>query len=177
MQKTTRQLLISSTLAAALVAGSAMAKSPAEWQALTAPVTVSLSQAVGSAIKLVPGKVIGAELDDGDGAGTRYELEVLTPAGESVEVWVNAGTGQAVLHKNDGKAKRKDVKRSQEASQSIEQAITAATAHTAGKPVAAELDNHWGKTVYQVDVLQADGTLMELKVDAVDGKVIRAKKD
>jgi uncharacterized membrane protein YkoI len=94
-----------------------------------------------------------------------------------VEVWVNALTGQAAQHKNDGAAKRKDRQRLEKAKSTIEQAIQAATKHTPGKAVSAELDSHWGRTTYQIDVLQADGVLMEVKIDAVGGEVIRAKKD
>jgi len=49
--------------------------------------------------------------------------------------------------------------------------------HTPGKPVKAELDNHWGNVSYEVDVLKADNTVMSIKIDAVNGKVLRAKPD
>lgn len=175
MRKTVR--LSALALAAALACSGVAAKSPAEWQNLTAQAKVSLVQAIERATQAVPGKAIDAELGDGKHAGVRYEVEVITPAGDSVEVWVDAATGQASQHKNDGKAKRKDLQRLEEAKASIHQAIQSATAHTPGTPVNAELDAHWGKTSYQVDVLQADGALMEVKVDAADGKVIRAKRD
>ena len=74
-------------------------------------------------------------------------------------------------------AKRKDLERAQAAKIDIVQAVQAATRHTAGKAVKAELDNHWGTVTYQVDVLQADHTIMEVKLDAADGKVLRAKRD
>lgn len=153
------------------------AKSPAEWQQLTAQSKLSLTQAIERAVQAVPGQVIEAELDRGDPAGARYELEVITPNGDSVEVWVDATTGQAAQHKNDGKAKRKDLKRLEDAKASLPQAIQSATSHIPGTAVSAELDNHWGTTSYQVNVLQADGVLMEVKVNAADGKVIRAKRD
>ncbi|EXU81515.1 hypothetical protein AX13_06870 [Comamonas aquatica DA1877] len=164
-------------LAAATLALGAHAKTPAQWQALTAPVKISLEQAVQNATQMTPGQVIEIELDDGDGAGVRYEAHILTPQQQSVEVWVDAVTGQARLHENDGAAKRKDVERSQAAKIDILQAIRAATAHTPGKAMKAELDNHWGTISYQVDVLQADHRLMEVKLDAADGKVLRAKRD
>lgn len=165
------------TLATALLCTLASAKSPAEWQQLTAQTKLTLTQALERATQAVPGNVIEAELDKGDAAGARYELEIITPNGDNVEVWVNAMTGQTAQHKNDGKAKRKDLDRLEKAKASMPQAIAAATAHTPGTPVGAELDNHWGTTSYQVNVLQSDGVLMEVKVDATDGKVIRAKRD
>lgn len=171
---------ITTHLIAIAVAGlslTAQAASPAKWQSMTQNLQVNLEQAVQHATKTVPGKVIEIELDDGDGAGVRYEAHVLTPAGDSVEVWVDGANGQARQHENDGKAKRKDAQRAQEAKINITQAIQAAVAHTPGKAVKAELDNHWGTTTYQVEVLQADHSLIEVKVDAADGKVLRAKRD
>lgn len=164
-------------LALAHASLTAQAASPAQWQALSSQVQVHLEQAIGHATQAVPGQVLDIELDDGDGAGPRYEAQVLTPAGDSVEVWVHGTNGQAVQHEHDGKAKRKDVQRAQAAKISISQAVQAALAHTPGKAVKAELDSHWGTTTYQVDVLQADHTVMEVKLDATDGKVIRARLD
>lgn len=130
-----------------------------------------------AATQAVPGQVIDIDLDDGDGAGPRYEAELVSTAGDSVEVWIDAANGVARVHQQDGKAKRKDVQRLQEAKISMTQAVQSALAHTAGKAVKAELDSHWGKPRYQVDVLQADHTVMELDIDAASGTVIRAKKD
>lgn len=172
LHRTTLAALVTASLTMA-----AHAKTPAQWQALTSTVQVSLPQAIAASTQAVPGKVLHIEIDDGDGAGTRYEAEVLTATGEEAEVWVNAATGQAGLHKNDGAAKRKDKQRAQDAKISIEQAITAATAHIAGKPVKAKLDSHFGTVTYEVDVLQADHTLMEVKINAADGKVISSKRD
>lgn len=155
----------------------AHAASPAQWQAMTSTLQVSLEQAVQNATQAVPGTVIEIELDDGKGAGVRYEAHVLTPAGDSVEVWVDGASGQARQHEHDGKAKRKDLKRAQDAKVSLTQAVQAAIAHTPGKAVKAELDSHWGTTSYQVDVLQANHTVMEVKLDATNGTVIRAKLD
>lgn len=171
-----------SKISAALIAAAgftltAHAESPAQWQAMTNTLQVTMEQAITKAIEAVPGKVYEIGLDDGDGAGVRYEAQVLTPAGDSVEVWVDGASGQARQHEHDGKAKRKDVKRAQEAKIDITHAVQAATAHTPGKAVKAELDSDWGKTSYQVDVLQPDFTVMEVKLDAADGKVTRAKRD
>ena len=165
------------TMAMSSAGMTAFAASPEKWQAMTNNLPVSLEQAIQNAVKATPGTVIEIELDDGDGQGVRYEAEVLTPAGESVEVWVDGASGQARVHEKNAQAKRKDKERAQAAKIDIQKAIQAATAHTPGKAVKAELDNHWGTVTYQVEVLQPDYTIMELKVDAVSGDVLRAKKD
>lgn len=176
--KTTRT---TSWMAAAVVAaslsGAAHAVSPAQWQAMRQQWNISLEQAVQNATRAVPGDVIEVELEPSKSAGARYEVQVLTPAGESVEVWVDAASGQARPHAQDGKAKRKDLERLQQARINLTQAVQAAQTHTPGQAVKAELDNHWGTTTYQVDVLQPDNTVMEIKVDAANGQILRAKKD
>lgn len=175
MKHTAKTYLLALSLATASLA--AQAASPAQWQALTSQVQVKLEQAIDNATQAVAGQVVDIELDDGDGAGPRYEAQVLTPAGDSVEVWVNSANGQAAQHAQDGKGKRKDIERAQTAKISITQAVQAALAHTPGKAVKAELDSHWGQTVYKVDVLQADHTVMEVKLNAADGTIIRARLD
>ena len=164
-------------LAVSTLALAAHAKSPAQWQSLTAPLKVTAEQAIQSATQAVPGKVVEVELDDGDGAGVRYEVKIITPQNQRMEVWVDGASGQARTHKDDGKAKERHLERLQAAKLDIQQAIQAATAHTAGRAVKAELDSHRGTTIYEVEVLQADHTVMEIQLDATDGKVLRAKLD
>ena len=135
-----RVVALSAVLSLSAVALPVLAKSGAEWQAISNQAT-------------------------------------LTPANEEVDVHVNAVNGEAALYKNKGAAKNKEVKRAAEAKISLNQAIAAATAHTAGKAVEADLGSDWGKTSYSVKVLQADGTVMKIKLDALTGQVTGSKKD
>jgi len=155
----------------------AYAASPAQLHAMTQGLKVNLEQAIQHAVQAVPGTVLEIELDDGDGQGVRYEADVLTPSGESVEVWVDGVSGQAHVHERNSNAKRKDKERAQAAKIDMRQAVQAAIAHTPGKAVKAELDNHWGTVSYQVDVMQPDSSIQELKIDASNAQVLRAKKD
>ena len=164
-------------LGVAITSHSAYAASPAQWQALSSQVKITLLQAVQAATQAVPGQVLEIEIDDGDGAGPRYEAEVISTTGDKVEVWVDATSGVARLHENDGKAKRKDVQRLQEATITLTQAVQSALAHTAGQAVKAELDSHWGKLRYEVDVLQADHTIMQVQLNATTGQVLHTQKD
>ena len=174
-------LLWTRTMIAATAASWALvvaAKSPAEWQALTAPLQVSMEQAVQAATQLVPGQVLEVELDSGDrGKGVRYEAEVLGADGQRSEVWVDGVSGQALVHKRESYTKAKDVQRAKSAQLDIAAAVQAATAHTAGKAVGVELDSHRDTTIYKVKVLQADHTVMKLKLDAVSGQVLEHKRD
>ena len=176
MHRLLRQTIFA--VAATSIASVAAAKSPAEWQALTTPVQITLEQAVQAAQTATSGKVVEIELEEGHrGAPAGYEAKVLTADGQRSEVWIDGTSGQAHVEKKEKKAKRKDSERAQAAKIDILQAVQAATAHTPGKAVAAELDSHHGTVSYEVDVLQADYSVMELQLDASDGKVLRSKHD
>ena len=60
-----------------------------------------------------------------------------------------------------------------------EQAIKTATEKVPGTVVEAELEKKHGKTVWEVEVLGADGNVTEVHIDAATGAVIdtEAKKD
>jgi uncharacterized membrane protein YkoI len=61
----------------------------------------------------------------------------------------------------------------------IDQAIKTASEKVPGTVVEAELEKKHGKTVWEVEVLGADGNATEVHIDAVTGAVIdtEAKKD
>jgi uncharacterized membrane protein YkoI len=61
----------------------------------------------------------------------------------------------------------------------IEQAIKTASEKVPGTVVEAELEKKHGKTVWEVEVLGADGHVTEVHIDAATGAVIdtEAKKD
>ena len=60
----------------------------------------------------------------------------------------------------------------------IDQAIKTALDKVSGTAVEAELEKKHGKTVWEVEVLGADGKVTEVHIDAADGTVIdtEAKK-
>ena len=164
-------------MALSSVSWTAHATSPAQWQAMASTASVTLEHAAEQAVQLVPGKVAEIELDNDGDKGVRYEAQVITPAGDSVEVWVDAISGQARIHKNDGPAKIKDIDRTNGAQISLTHAVRSALKHTIGTPVQAELDTHWGVLMYKVDVLQSEHTLTQVKVDAGDGQIIGIKME
>jgi uncharacterized membrane protein YkoI len=61
----------------------------------------------------------------------------------------------------------------------IDQAIKTASEAVPGTVVEAELEKKHGKTVWEVEVLGADGNVTEVHIDAATGAVIdkEAKKD
>ena len=66
-----------------------------------------------------------------------------------------------------------------DATVTIEQAIKTASEKVPGTVVEAELEKKHGKTVWEVEVLGADGNVTEVHIDAATGAVIdtEAKKD
>ena len=60
---------------------------------------------------------------------------------------------------------------------SLSQAIGNAESHAAGKAVKAELDSERGPVVFNVEVITADNTVMDVRVDATDGKVLSSQLD
>lgn len=66
-----------------------------------------------------------------------------------------------------------------EAKVTIDQAIKTASEKVPGTVVEAELEKKHGKTVWEVEVLGADGNVTEVHIDAATGTVIdtEAKKD
>jgi len=61
----------------------------------------------------------------------------------------------------------------------IDQAIKTASEKVPGTVVEAELEKKHGKTVWEIEVLGADGNVTEVHIDAATGAVIdtEAKKD
>jgi len=144
-------------------------------QPLLPPLAVSLPQAIALALQAAPGQALEAELEsDKTSTAPFYAVEILTTGGLKSEIRVDANSGQTALHKSKP-AKDKYRNRLNAAALSLEQAIAAASAHTAGQVLAAELDSHWGRSSYEVKILREDGAVQKLAIDAADGAVLRAR--
>lgn len=60
---------------------------------------------------------------------------------------------------------------------SISSAINAASKQFPGKVLTAELENENGYLVYGVEIAMPDRQIMDVKVDAGNGKILKADKD
>jgi len=60
---------------------------------------------------------------------------------------------------------------------SIISAINAASKQFPGKVLTAELENENGYLVYGVEIATPDGQIMDVKVDAGNGKILKADRD
>jgi uncharacterized membrane protein YkoI len=60
---------------------------------------------------------------------------------------------------------------------SFDSAINAALAQAPGKVLRAELENENGYLVYGVEIVKADLQIVDVKVDAGNGKILKIDKD
>ena len=60
---------------------------------------------------------------------------------------------------------------------SLVDAVNAAQQHTGGKATRAELEGERGTTVFNVEVATADLKVLDVRVDAITGKVLGTKED
>lgn len=60
---------------------------------------------------------------------------------------------------------------------SLTQAVGAAESQSGGKATKAELEGERGTIAYQVEVVTPDNKVFDVRVDAVDGKVLSSKQD
>ena len=60
---------------------------------------------------------------------------------------------------------------------SMDSAINAALAQVQGKVLRAELENENGYLVYGVEIVKTDHQIMDVKVDAGNGKILKIEQD
>lgn len=60
---------------------------------------------------------------------------------------------------------------------SLSQAVATAETQAGGRAIKAELDGKGGVVAFKVEVVKPDNKVMDVKVDAVDGKVLSSLAD
>jgi len=146
-------------------------------QPLVPATAISLQQAIGHALQAAPGRALEADLDaDGKyGLPPFYEVEVLSDSGMKTKLRVDAQSGQTSVYKNK-QAKAKDRARLDSATLSLEQAIETASSQFGGaRALEADLDTWQGRTSYEVKLLQGDGIIHKVVLDARDGTVLQQR--
>lgn len=164
--------------AAWLAAPSAQAAQPAVLAAVAARATLPLAEVVSRIEKSAPGRVVQIELEDerNDAQGAPlYEVELATAQGQREDLMVSSASGQPVSRKADGPLKAKDADRLKAATLPMVKAVEAALGQQAGRAVKAELDTHFGTVVYEVEILTAQNTLAEVKVNAASGQIVNMR--
>ncbi|MFI8002542.1 PepSY domain-containing protein [Streptomyces sp. NPDC086010] len=147
--------------------------------------TVTLDDAVATALKAVPGTVTEAGLDDDDdaddGARTVWELDVYGSDRTWHDVTVDARSGKVLSEREDDDDD--DGRRApRPAAVSLDAAVKAALGDRPGTVTSVDLDDDGddgGKAAphWDVDVTGGDGKQHELNVDAKSGKVTADRAD
>lgn len=106
----------------------------------------------------------------------------MKPVGITVAIIIGSMLLFSIPAWSDTKGKKEEAKVTdlvKEAKVTIDQAIKTASDKMPGTIVEAELEKKHGKTVWEVEVVGADGTVTEVHIDAASGDVIdtEMKKD
>ncbi|MFE2055812.1 PepSY domain-containing protein [Streptomyces sp. NPDC059446] len=139
----------------------------------------AVDDAVGAALKAVPGTVTEAELDDDDGSRTVWELDVYGSDKVWHDVTVDAADGTVLSDREGGSASGADDRdrhAPRSAAVSLDAAVAAALAQQPGTVTSVDMDDDdddagRGPLHWDVDVAGKDGKEHELRVDAKSGKV------
>ncbi|MFC8225583.1 PepSY domain-containing protein [Streptomyces sp. NPDC057287] len=139
---------------------------------------VAVDEAVGVALKAVPGTVTEAERDDDDDdrAGTVWELDVYGSDKVWHDVTVDAASGKVLSDREDDDNDDRDRHAPRSAAVSLDAAVKAALGAQPGTVTSVDLDDDdddhtSGALRWDVDVTGKDGKQHELHVDAKSGKV------
>ncbi|MFJ8918916.1 PepSY domain-containing protein [Streptomyces sp. NPDC102415] len=139
----------------------------------------TVDEAVGAALKAVPGTVTEAELDDDDDHGGRtvWELDVYGADKVWHDVTVDAGSGKVLSDREDDDNGDRDRHAPRSAAVSLDAALKAALGAQPGTVTSVDLDDdddddgRRAAPRWDVDVTGKDGRQHELRVDAKSGKV------
>ncbi|MGW1096250.1 PepSY domain-containing protein [Streptomyces sp. NPDC002455] len=139
----------------------------------------TVDEAVGAALKAVPGTVTEAELDDGDDDGGRtvWELDVYGADKVWHDVTVDADSGKVLSDREDDDNGDRDRHAPRSAAVSLDAALKAALGAQPGTVTSVDLDDdddddgRRGAPRWDVDITGKDGKQHELRVDAKSGKV------
>lgn len=145
--------------------------------------TVGIDQAVGAALKAVPGTVTEAERDDDDdSARTVWELDVYGADKVWHDVTVDASSGKVLSDREDDDNDDRDRHAPRSAAVSLDAAVKAALGSQPGTVTSVDLDDDGddggrGALRWDVDVAGKGGEQHELHVDAKTGKVTVDRDD
>ncbi|HWL57808.1 MAG TPA: PepSY domain-containing protein [Paracoccus sp. (in: a-proteobacteria)] len=133
----------------------------------------SISDAIRAAESSTGGKAIEAEFDDHKGVAA---YEVKTVAGDTVaKVKIDAASGQVIKTKDKGTLATKDdddVVDPAKMTVSLLDVVAKAEAESGGKVMSVDHESENGTTHTQLEIVKADGSLLDYTFDASAAKLI-----
>jgi uncharacterized membrane protein YkoI len=133
-------------------------------------VKIEAADATNTAVAKAPGRVVDLELRSKGGKAV-WEVDILGADGKVMEVDVDADSGAVNDSESTEPKVGERVAMLKAAKIEAADATKTAIAKAQGRVVDLELRSKGGKTVWEVDILGADGKVVEVDVDADSGAV------
>lgn len=111
-----------------------------------------------------PGRVLDVELEQGPQGQRWYEIKLLTPQQQRIELYVDAVTGREIKKPEHSTGRLLP----------MAQVLRQVQSQHSGLIVKADLEEERGeRPVYEIELLSTDGRDIALRVDAITGQVLR----
>ncbi|MBO2457854.1 PepSY domain-containing protein [Actinomadura violacea] len=133
---------------------------------------VTADQAMGAALKAVPGTVGEADLDDG-----AWEIDVLAGDGAWHEVKIDASNAKVTADQTGKESDAAEAQGLKNTKVTAQQAAATALKSASGAVTSVELEHEGDKPAWEVEVAGQDGTEHELLVDGATGTVTKNKAE
>ena len=147
------------------------AKNDNKEAALLKEAKITMAQARATALAKVPGNIEMAKLEREKGK-VLFEFEIHRADNNAeVEIHIDAVTGEVFQTKERGSGSAKEKEVFSQVRVSIDDAERTALAKVPGGVVKAKLERERGKTLYEFEIITADGKETNVHVDAMTGEV------
>jgi uncharacterized membrane protein YkoI len=138
--------------------------------------TVSLEEVSAAAQRVHPGVLLEVELERRQGRHI-YEVEILDTAGQVWKLSFDARTGELLKEGREDEHDHARRLRRKGAIVSLETVADAVQRVRPGELLEVELERERGRYVYEVEILDADGHVWELRFDARDGSLLKEEAE
>ncbi|KAB2370692.1 PepSY domain-containing protein [Actinomadura montaniterrae] len=172
---TGRRLLVAGIAAAAVAAGTAgtaLAAGHGDDDRPAKAPAVTADQAMGAALKAVPGTVGEADLDDG-----AWEIDVLTGGGAWHEVTIDASSARVTADRTGRGSDAAEAQGLKNTKVTAQQAAATALKAASGAVTSVELEHEGAQPAWEVEIAGKDGVQHELLVDGTGGTVTKNKAE
>jgi len=138
--------------------------------------TVSLEEVSAAAQRAHPGVLLELESERRQGRDI-YEVEILDTAGRVWKLSFDAHTGKLLTEGREDEHDHARRLRREGAIVSLETVADAVQRVRPGELLKVELERERGRYVYEVEILDADGHVWELRFDARDGSLLKEEAE
>lgn len=140
----------------------------------------SAEQAIAAALKVRPGQVESAELDDEDDSSSVWEIDIYGKDKRWYDVHIDARSGKVVTNRQDREDNdddRDELSELKSAKITAAQASAAALKEIAGTLESIELDDEDDRPGWEAEVITKDGISHTVTISAMNSQVIKTEAD